>query len=254
MSGSGTIAIRVSLTDKLDAVCTSCHQGLHGPYVAIEVADQGCGMSPALLERIFEPFFSTKEVGKGSGMGLSTVHGITHQHDGHIIVDTAPGKGTTVRVLLPPVARPAGASDGDAGVRLRSGPRPALNGRLLLVDDDSSVAEFVCDLLESWGLAVCVCSDAASALATLDTQAAHIDAAMLDQTMPGTTGLALAQQVLARCPSLPVVLYSGQSDALDERQVRDAGIRALLRKPLDSDRLHRLLDELLSAGSGDHGA
>src|SRR5690606_30062766 len=84
---------------------TSCRQPAEGTFVELAVGDDGPGIAPEVQERIFEPFFSTKEVGKGAGMGLATLHGIVHEHDGHVLVETAPGKGARFRVLFPPLMR-----------------------------------------------------------------------------------------------------------------------------------------------------
>ena len=94
--------------DVADGACTSCRHVIHGRHVELSVADTGRGIEPELLERIFDPFFTTKAPGKGSGMGLSTVHGIVHEHGGHIIVDSQPGQGCVFRILLP---QHAGAPD-----------------------------------------------------------------------------------------------------------------------------------------------
>jgi CheY-like chemotaxis protein len=195
------------------------------------------------MERIFEPFFSTKDVGKGTGMGLSVVHGIVHEHDGHVCVDTPRGGGTVFRVLLPPVdaavddcvdaPRPAAASR-----------RPRLSGRVLLVDDEHAVLALMRELLESWGLAVTPCGSAADALEALDADAFSL--VITDQTMPRMTGLQFAAAVAARRPGLPVVLYTGYAEGLPEGGLEAAGVRALVRKPIEPSKLRRAIAPLLT--------
>ncbi|MFZ5556053.1 MAG: PAS domain S-box protein [Pseudomonadota bacterium] len=150
MGDGGRITVSVDTAAVAGGECTACRGGLDGRFVAMTVSDTGHGITPDVLDRMFEPFFSTKEVGKGSGMGLSTVHGIVHEHGGHILVTSAPGAGARFRVLLPALAG-ADAGAGAAGtaqppVRAR---RLALRGRVLVAEDEPAVAEFMRDLLES---------------------------------------------------------------------------------------------------------
>src|SRR5690606_10637385 len=146
------------------------------------------GIAPEVLERMFEPFFSTKEVGKGSGMGLATVHGIVHEHGGHVLVDSGPGQGARFRVLFPPLAGATATSTARvaAGGKARQG--PSRSGRVLVVDDDESAGGFMGDLLETWGLASTVLRESPAALAAVRTQPQAFDLVVLDLTMPRMNG------------------------------------------------------------------
>ena len=137
MDGAGKITVGVRLAAQGAAPrCASCHKPADGRYVELAVADTGPGISPQVLERMFEPFFSTKEVGRGSGMGLATVHGIVHEHGGHVVVETSRGQGATFRVLLPALEGEAEAAAPQSPGTQRAKPlRHALEGRVLLVDD-----------------------------------------------------------------------------------------------------------------------
>jgi CheY-like chemotaxis protein len=187
---------------------------------------------------MFEPFFTTKEVGRGSGMGLAMVHGIVHDHDGHVVVDSVPGHGTAFRVLLPATdgaveaARPCDATPGTE--------RP-LRGRVMLVEDEPMVAGFMRELLEGWGLEVVVPADARAAARWFDDPAHDVDLLLTDLTMPQMTGLELAHHVGVLRPDMPVLLYSGDADALDDDALRRAGVRARVDKPVDPRRLKLLL-------------
>ena len=123
----------------------------------LSVADTGSGVPPAVRERMFEPFFTTKEVGRGSGMGLAMVHGIVHDHGGHLLVDPAEPTGTVFRVLLPLAA----ASGAEAALPGQPATASAdrLKGRVLLVEDEAMVAAFMAELLAGWGLDVEHCTD-----------------------------------------------------------------------------------------------
>jgi CheY-like chemotaxis protein len=246
MAERGVIRLGLSLVDHHQALCASCRKTVSGRFIELAVGDTGPGIAPEVLERMFEPFYSTKEVGKGSGMGLSVVHGIVHEYGGHVLVWTAPGQGALFRVLFPPLSREevadaAGPSSGEpAG-------RPRLQGRVLVVDDEPAVGEFMQDLLEEWGLTVTVFDDSLAGRDGFVRNPQAFDLAVLDHTMPRLTGLELARDLLRHRPELPVILYTGHREALGESRVRAAGIRALVRKPVDVAELHALLETLLPA-------
>ena len=144
---------------------------------------------------MFEPFFTTKGVGQGSGMGLATVHGIVHEHGGHVLVETAPGQGTTFRVAFPALAPGAGLYVGGAAGKRSSTARPALAGRVLVVDDEEPVGEFMRERLESWGLAVTLASDPIAGREAFARSPEAFDLAITDQTMPHMTGIQLAREL-----------------------------------------------------------
>ena len=219
------------------AVCTSCRTPFGGDWVELAVADTGPGIPPDVQERMFEPFFTTKDAGHGSGMGLSTVHGIVHRHEGHVIVDTAPGRGAAFRMLFPAAERNAIVSGEKARKSVKSA---TLAGRVAVVDDEPAVAQFMQELLAGWGLAVTAFADGAAALRALES-GVTFDIVITDQTMPGMTGIALAQEMHVRQPHVPVVLYTGRADAVARADLDRAGVRALLSKPIDAQALLAIL-------------
>ena len=101
MNNRGHIDIGLNIRDHHDQTCTSCHEIISGQYLELSIQDSGPGINERIIERVFEPFFTTKQFGKGTGMGLAMVHGIIHNHNGHVIIDSRPGKGTCFRVLFP---------------------------------------------------------------------------------------------------------------------------------------------------------
>jgi CheY-like chemotaxis protein len=237
MAGIGRIDVAVHTT-KLPgkAVCASCRKRFRGEFAELRVADSGPGIAPKVLERMFEPFFTTKDVGRGSGMGLATVHGIVHEHGGHVIVESTPGAGSRFRILLPihggdaPAARPARP----AGRR-----KAELHGRVLVVDDEKAVADFMRELLESWGLEATAETNPLGVLERVARE--RYDFVILDQTMPGISGVNLAREIAAARPGLPVVLYTGNSDRVDRQELSAAGVRALLQKPVEPAALYETL-------------
>ncbi len=245
MNGAGALRIALRETDHRDAVCTSCRQPVHGSYVELVVSDTGSGIAPEVVDRMFEPFFTTKEAGKGSGMGLSTVHGIVHEHGGHIVVESKPGAGATFRVLL----RPMSDAAGEVGVA-EAQPAGAANvrrlqGRVLVVDDEPAVGEFMAELLGSWGLDVTVKHNGVEAEAFVTADSGKFDLVVTDQTMPKMTGVELAQRLTTRYHGLPIILYTGYTERLTEAQTRRAGIRALVTKPIDTGAFFKLVREIL---------
>jgi CheY-like chemotaxis protein len=241
MAGTGHIEIAVHATVLREkAVCASCRKRFRGEFAELAVADSGAGIAPHVLEHMFEPFFTTKEVGRGSGMGLATVHGIVHEHGGHVIVESDARAGSRFRVLLPlhGSEAPAPQPQPRAGKR-----KAALKGRVLVVDDEKAVAEFMRELLSSWGLEAATLNGPLGVLERVARE--RYDVVILDQTMPGITGLNLARELHASRPDLPVVLYTGNSERLRQDELDAAGVRAVLPKPVEPDQLHGLLSSLL---------
>ena len=219
-------------------VCASCRKRFRGEFAELAVADSGPGIAPQVLERMFEPFFTTKDVGRGSGMGLATVHGIVHDHQGHILVATEPGAGARFRILLPMLESGTATTSTAAGSDAKMS-RKQLSGRVLVVDDEKAVADFMRELLESWGLQSAAVSNPLGVLERVARE--PYDLVILDQTMPGITGMNLAREIAAARPGLPVVLYSGNSERIDKEELDAAGVRALLQKPVEPEALYRVL-------------
>lgn len=244
---SGTIRLRTRHAAG-DGHCASCSAPVAGArWVEFEVGDDGCGMAQEVVDRMFVPFFTTKEVGRGTGMGLAMVHGIVHDHGGHVQVTTAPGQGSSFRVLLPAAGGQAeSAAAVDVGAPVAE-PAPRLEGRVLLVEDEAMVSGFMLDLMRSWGLEVVLESDPLVAARRLEASDEPFALLLTDQTMPGMTGLALARQAHLRRPGLPVLLYTGNAFDIGEQELAECGVARLLRKPIDPAALRPLLGGLLGA-------
>jgi PAS domain S-box-containing protein len=256
MKGAGAIRVGVHAASVAGAVCASCQKKFGGTFVTLSVRDSGGGIPPQVMERMFEPFFSTKDAGRGSGMGLAMVHGIVHEHGGHIAVDSSPS-GTTFTVYLPPLLNGTAGRDAPArtGERAKA-PRPRLSGHVMVVDDEKVVGNFMSELLRGWGLEVTVQRSAPEAEAWLERRGAgvDVDVVVTDQTMPRMTGLELARRIRSQHPQLPVILYTGYAENLDEALLAGAGVRALLRKPVEPDLLYLELRKALAATGASTGA
>jgi PAS domain S-box-containing protein len=238
MGGEGAITLAVRAAPAGANVCASCRQKFAGRFVELSVRDNGPGISGAVLDRMFEPFYSTKEVGKGSGMGLSMVHGIVHEHGGHVVVDTRPGAGSTFRILLPDAEE---AIQEFRNQRQQSREQPRLSGCVMVVDDEDIILEFMGDLLVGWGLDVLLVPNGIDAKHAFAAQPERYDMVLTDQTMPRLTGLELARQIGAIRPGVPVILYTGYGEELSQAQLAAAGVRALARKPVEAAELFALL-------------
>jgi CheY-like chemotaxis protein len=228
LSGHGDIRVSLIGPQAVDTLCTACRSSFQGEFVELVVADDGSGMAAEHLPRVFDPFFSTKEVGKGTG--LSVLHGIVHRVGGHVIVVSEPGAGTTVRVLLRPGTEPGAAPEPlDPADAAHAAAR---NATILVVDDNPSVANFMHELIETAGYRAVVFNDAAKALPWLASAGARVDAIVSDQTMPGLTGLELVSALRERFPTLPAILRTGLIDRIDPDLARAAGVRRVFLKPV----------------------
>ena len=237
MSQSGIIAVRVAQRSMAQEVCASCRHVFSGEFVNLSVGDTGPGIPLQVQERMFEPFFTTKEVGKGTGMGLATVHGIVHEHGGHILVDTKKGKGAQFHVLFPALTETEGDEVEQKPLPLPRGVRPNLKGRVLVVDDERAVGSFMRDLLQSWGLDVVVEMNSLRAEEIVRARREEFDLVITDQSMPKLTGLALAERLHQQLPDLPIVLYTGYGEDITEETLKRSGVCVSLRKPVDADQL-----------------
>jgi PAS domain S-box-containing protein len=218
---------------------------LPGRCAHVWVADNGSGMDAATRERIFHPFFTTKPVGQGTGLGLSVVHGIVQGHGGVITVDSQPGVGSTFHVWLPLASTGDTAADADAAQQ--AGLPPGGGQSVLYVDDDEVMVLMVQRLLQRAGYRVTVCGDAREALALVHAAPARFDIVVTDYNMPLLSGLELAQALQKLLPRLPVVISSGYlADELQE-QAHRAGVRALLKKENTLEELPTLLQQVLAA-------
>jgi PAS domain S-box-containing protein len=229
LDGNGRIEVRVQRRQLAAATCASCGEHVAGSYVELCVADNGPGIPVAVRERMFDPFFSTKVPGKGTGMGLATVHRVVHEHGGHVLVDSEAGRGTRFGILLPEVNSEAATLPGTA---LPVAPAPKFRGRVLLVDDEGSVLNFMRELLCNWGLEVSAVNCGPDAHALLQRNPAGFDLLLTDQTMPGMTGVELVEAAHALRADLPVVLYSGNLGEIAAHREK-LGLCRTLSKPIE---------------------
>jgi PAS domain S-box-containing protein len=214
-----------------------------GRYVRLIVADSGCGMSPELQSRIFEPYFTTKGVGKGSGMGLAVVHGILRSHGGQIRLTSQEGKGSSFEVLLPAIEQPVIEKAEEKG-----SPCPPGTESILMVDDEPAITEMASQGLAQLGYRITTSNNSLEALAMVRENPNAFDLIVTDQSMPFMPGSELAKEVLAIRPSLPIILCTGYSATLSEEKAMEIGIKRYAYKPLQGYELARIIRQVLDEG------
>ncbi len=240
----GEIDIKLNIRSSLEVECTSCRKMISGDYVELSVRDSGKGIQYFHIEKIFNPFFSTKEASRGSGMGLSMAHRIIHNHQGHIGVDSIPGKGSTFRLLFPRYDENLEAPCKSANRTDQSTGQPK-RGRILIVDDDQSIVFFETELLEGHGFDVLAFTDSEQSFETFKRDPMCFDLLITDHTMPKMTGLELAGKVCSIRPELPVILCSGHHLDTDNDSLTAMGINTYLQKPTDIDLLLHTIEKLI---------
>lgn len=241
MDGHGQLTIELG-NAFLDADYALGHDEVEpGQYVMLAVSDTGCGMTPEIVERVFEPFFSTKGEGKGSGLGLSMVYGFVKQTGGHVKIYSEPGEGTTVRIYLP-----RSLASEDAEVQIAAGPVVGGTETVLVVEDDENVRTTVVEMLADLGYKVIKAPDADAALIIVES-GMPIDILFTDVVMPGTLkSPELARRVRERLPNIAVLFTSGYTEnSIVHGGKLDAGIE-LLSKPYTREALARRLRHVLA--------
>ncbi|MFA6465916.1 MAG: ATP-binding protein, partial [Desulfurivibrionaceae bacterium] len=221
-----------------------------GSYVRLTVSDTGHGMDETTLDRVFDPYFTTKKQGEGTGLGLATVHGIVENHGGTISVKSALNEGTTFDIYFPRVETAFSAALtgwGETGAT-------SFAARILLVDDEEMLIRLGKSILQKLGHTVTAFSNSQDALDFFRQAPQAFDLLLTDQMMPGLTGLELAQQCLALRPELPVILATGYSEAISKEQAQAQGISAILWKPVTINTMAETIQQALGSGAKDAGS
>jgi PAS domain S-box-containing protein len=210
-----------------------------GFYVKLTVRDTGTGIAADSMDKIFDPFFTSKKFGEGTGLGLSVVHGIVKQSDGYITVESEPDRGSTFAVYFPMIT---GELETDA---IRDEVLPTGSERILFVDDEEALVEMGEDVLTELGYDVTVRMSSREALALFRLDPSRLDLVITDQTMPEMTGVEFAKEILAIRSDMPVILCTGFSYLVDADVAKAAGIRAFAMKPLTKREIARTIREVL---------
>lgn len=214
----------------------------HGHYTRLTVADNGPGIPPEIIDRIFDPYFTTKEVGKGSGIGLAVVHGLVKNHSGAISVDSKTGKGTTFTIFFPIIKDKPQLNDA-ADKKFPHGTE-----NILFVDDESAIVSMIKKMLESLGYNVETRQNPVEALAVFHSRPHSFDLVITDMTMPKMTGVTLSEKIMKIRCDVPVIICTGHNAGINGEKARSMGISAYVMKPISKQDLAITVRRVLDAG------
>ena len=239
----GTLTVRLKPVELSEDPGATPYELAAGAYVELRVEDTGRGIKQTILPRIFDPYFTTKEKGKGTGMGLAVVHGIVKSHGGAIHVDSIVGKGTCISVVFPATA---------GVVKMpteKTNNLPKGYESILLVDDEPFLVDLGYQMLSRLGYRVTCCTDSPEACDMVCRAPDRFDLVITDMTMPDMTGETLARRIMAVRNDLPVILCTGYSERISEEKAGRLGISAFLMKPLTLGDLSRTVRTVLDRQS-----
>ena len=240
----GTLAVGLHCQELDNADIKEGNASSAGPFVVLTVTDTGCGMDQTTIDRIFDPYFTTKEKEGGTGLGLALVHGIVAGCKGFIDVKSRVGEGTTFSVYFPAAKKSAVRP---TTLKERSEEAaPGTHKRILIVDDELLLIKVNQKRLERQGYQVTATTDSVKALEKFTSQPDSFDMLITDQTMPGLTGAQLSRAVLEIKPSMLIIMCTGHSDTISEEEALASGIKRYVLKPLYGDELLDAVQEVLS--------
>ena len=234
-------ALEIELDDlDLDPETAGRFESLNpGSYLRLTVRDTGHGIDPEVIGRIFEPYFTTKDVGEGTGMGLAVVHGIVKSHGGDITVESELGKGATFRVLFPKYEAYIPKATEPAFLLQRG------TERILFVDDEKAMVDAIQSMLTNLGYQITARTSSIEALELFLNKPEAFDLVITDQTMPNMTGRELAKEIMSIRKDIPIILCTGFSDQIDEHSAKAMGISAFVMKPIVMRQIANTIREVL---------
>ena len=241
MNNGGILKIKLDALEIDDKKFRAAAKIKQGKYVRLTISDTGVGMDKQTIDRIFEPFFTNKEVGAGSGLGLSVVHGIVNNNNGAIQVKSKPGHGTTFMIYLPQYST-LGTKDGQIAEKTRKGKE-----NILFVDDEKEITYMGKKMLESLGYTVDIRTDGFSALHEIQTNKHKYDLLVTDQNMPKMLGTELVRRAKRFRPDLKIILITGYKDSIQEEAASEYDISEIIMKPLIMSEFSKIIRNVLDA-------
>ncbi len=236
-NGTIRVALREAESSETDLVENALEPGR---YAHLQISDDGCGIPPESIDKIFEPYFTTKKKGKGTGLGLAVVYGIVKAHRGEIRVRSKMGGGTSVDLFLPLIKK---ASQRDNFQKAHQ--NPTGDETILLVDDEATVIAIEKQMLERLGYKVIAQTSSLNALQAFGHNPDRFDLVITDMAMPNMTGERLAQELFAIRPEIPVIICTGFSEKMNEAKAKAAGISGFLMKPVIMSKMAEVVREVL---------
>jgi CheY-like chemotaxis protein len=241
----GCLTITVENADLEEGTSGRLFDLPNGNYVKISVRDTGPGIDRKIIDRIFDPYFTTKEVGKGSGMGLAVVHGIVKNSGGDITVDSGPGKGATFSIYFPLTAEKPEVE------MLAADDLPMGNETVLFVVDEKSLLVMTQEMLAHLGYQVKAEMDPIDALAVFQSNPDQFDLVITDMTMPQMTGVGFAKKLLEIRKDIPIIICTGHSALVDEKNAKELGLAAYIMKPVNMRELAQTIRKVLDGQERD---
>jgi CheY-like chemotaxis protein len=218
-----------------------------GTYLRLSIRDTGKGMTPEVMEKIFEPYFTTKDPGHGTGLGLSVVHGIVKSHNGAITCRSLPGEGTVFDIYLPAIK-----SDPSEDDSLKEGPLSSGNERILFIDDEQVLVDMATEMLTGQGYRIIGKKSSIEALELFREDPDGFDLVITDMTMPGMTGAMLAKEIIAIRHDIPVILCTGYNEHISEERAKEIGISEFILKPMDLRKFTESIRKALDRNRNPH--
>ena len=210
-----------------------------GDHVKIIVSDTGPGIDPEIIDQIFDPYFTTKDVGKGSGMGLAVVHGIVKNHNGAISVNSRLGKGTKFIIFFPITTEKSMVE------RKTTKDIPGGNETILFVDDEISIVKMVKRMFERFGYKIETATTPEEALGKFSLNPDHFDLVITDMTMPQMTGVKLSEKLMDIRKDIPIIVCTGHSTLVDEEKAKELGLAAYVMKPINMQETAQTIRKIL---------
>ncbi len=227
MHDKGNLIVQLKMQTETHQHCQICYDDINGDWLVLSISDTGTGMSDDIVHHLFEPFFTTKEKNKGTGMGMSVVHGIVKSLGGHILIDTEINKGTTISILFKPVYQTTELdkkSDTSNTLKMH-------NKTILIVDDEENLAKVVAEMLNTNDCQSEIYTSPLEALSAFQAEPNKFDLIISDQTMPELTGLEMIKRIRMTKPDMPAIIATGYSNSIDDRIANENNI-LLLEKPI----------------------
>jgi len=237
----GVLSVNLNEIKVLDTNSVPDLDILPGSYLKLQVSDTGCGMSPETVDKIFEPYFTTKELGEGTGLGLAVVLGIVKEHSGYIKVYSKLGQGSDFHVYFPILEDKIDSNKFQEEKNIIQGGTE----KIMVVDDETGILETMQELLEDYGYTVMAFSNGEDALKEFKKDPGQFDLIITDLTMPKMTGEELANQILKIKNDLPIMLCTGYSQNFTKENALELGIREYVQKPVESANLLVLVRKML---------
>ena len=243
MTNGGVLEIAVSERVFEQHECRLCHEKVDGDWVCISVRDSGVGIAPDMLDKVFQAFFTTKDAGQGSGMGLTVVQGIVSTYGGHVLVDSVVDAGTCFEILLPPFRRARAVDAAQVGP---VSPFDLGGKRILVIDDEPIVRLYFQEVLSLANAQVTTFAGGAEALQAFARSSDAFSLVITDQTMPGISGVEIARAIRASGSDVPIFIYSGYTDAVSAQEIAELRIADVLLKPVTADELATAINHAFS--------